>query len=277
MSTYPEKKSLQVETKEIIKSSTNSFLLTTRTSPTSVMVYIGGIYKYCIECQVFPNNQVAVLSKIEYDEKCSLSGHYERGTDTLTIISLVIGYIHDKFPLVKQLMFDDYSSRECKEKCHIDLASFYYALYGETWYMKKMGATFMKEIDKVKFQKAHETFQKSKEISRWEDLDQFVNYNYPIPVETVQKLFQESTTWTAFFSSLRDEVNDISKLCVFMQSWISTFIRNNDGLIFTSYKFTILIPSSVIPNTAYTILPYVKGGRRQTRRVWRRKKAVDLR
>jgi hypothetical protein len=276
MPKYPEIKSSQVEKNEIIKTSMNSYLLKTRTSDSTTLIYIGEIDKYCIECQIDPHDSIGLLSKIEYDEKCSLTGRYERGTDTLTIMTLMIEHIHATFPHVKQLKFDDYSYRDCSLGVYIDLAYFYYAMFGETWYMKKMGAYFMSDSDRLSFEKLHTAFQKSKETVGWALYDRYVTTEHPLSVGKMQQIFTETNTWTSFFSSLRDEVDDIAVLCMYMQPWITTFIKEKGRLHFTSYTFVMDVPNLSLTTISYELQPYVRGGCRQTRRRGH-KRAIDLR
>jgi hypothetical protein len=277
MPVYPAIKSSQVEKNEVINTRMNSYLLKTRTSDSSTLLYIGGVDTYCIECQIEPTSPIGLLSKIEYDEKCSLSGRYERGTDTITIITLMLEHIQQNYPYVKQLTFDDYSYRECAPGIYIDLAYFYYALYGETWYMKKMGAYFMSEADRSAFENLHTAFQKSKETTSWALYDRYATTEHPLPVEQMQKLYTETSTWTTFFTMVRDAVGDIGVLCAYMQPWITTFIKEHAKLRFTSYTFAMDVPNPVLSTIMYEISPYVKGGRRRTRSVSRKKRAIDLR
>ena len=101
MPRYFPKKQTQTEHRFEIATSRNKYLLTCRESSTSILIFIGGIDTYCVEFQIFPDNPIASLSKIAYDEKCSLTGRYERGTDTHTLLSLMFSYIQDNFPYVK--------------------------------------------------------------------------------------------------------------------------------------------------------------------------------
>ena len=277
MPAYPAIKSSQTEINEVIKTTANSYLLKTRTSDSSTLIYIGGIDTYCIECQIEPANPVGLLSKIEYDEKCSLTGRYERGTDITTIMTIMLEHIQSKFLYVKQLKFDDYSYRECGPGIHIDLAYFYYALFGETWYMKKMGAYFMSEADKQMFERRHSDFQKSKETMSWAQYDRYVTTEHPLQVNRIQKIYSETTTWTSFFTILRDAVDDIGSMCIYMAPWITTFIKERAKLRFTSYTFVMDIPNKRLSTIEYSILPYAKAGYRNTRKVQRRKRKVDLR
>ena len=76
MPRYHIKKPTQTETREEIETSSNKYLLTSRESEYSTMIYIGGLDSWCLECQIIRENPVANMPKIEYDERCSLSGRF---------------------------------------------------------------------------------------------------------------------------------------------------------------------------------------------------------
>lgn len=199
MPRYYAKKPTQTETREELETETNTYLLTRRSSDWSVMIYIGGITTYCIECQILHDSPIANLSKIEYDENCSLSGS-KRGSDTVGILELLLSYIQNNFKQVRQLQFDDC---ECDGRRRIDLAPFYYVFNEKTWYMNTMGAKFANEADKKTFFIANKEFQEKKITTTWEEYDRFVTTAHPLPEEDMKKLFKENETWNTFFNALK--------------------------------------------------------------------------
>lgn len=276
MPLYPEIKTTQVETIEVIKTSMNLYLLKKIISYNTTRLYLGKFNTFCIECQIDPDSAIGVLSNIDYNEKCSLTGRHDRGTDMLYMFTILIEYIKATFPHVKQLEFDDYNYRNCCPDSYMDLAYVYYAIYGETWYMKKMGAYFTNESDRLSFESIHTAFQKSKETFGWALYDRYVTTRHPLPVEQMQRIFGETDTWTSYFTRLRDEVGDITVLYMHMQPWIATFIRYAGEINFTSYTFVMDVPNPVLTPISYEPQPYSKSDTRQTRRRGRRR-AVDLR
>ena len=276
MSRYYAKKPTQTETREELETKTNTYLLTRRSSDWSEMIYIGGTTTYCIECQILHDNPIANLSKIEYDETCSLSGTFKRGSDTVGILELLLSYIHNTFKHVHQVQFDDYSYRECDDRRRIDLAPFSYVMYEKTWYMNTMGAKFANEEDSRKFLNANKAFQEKKMNTKWEEYDRFVTTAHPLPEEDMKKLFEEHGTWKAFFNALKSRLN-IADLCVYMEPWITQFVKEMAGLKFSNMRFVMDVPNPALRTIPYTSKPYVKNGGRYTVKQRKFVKAIDLR
>jgi hypothetical protein len=286
MPRYYPKKPNQTESRYEITTSENKFLLTVRESneSDSVMIYIGGIDTYCLECQLFKHSTIANLPKIMYDEKCSLTGRFERGTDVIRIMSLLITYILDTYPHVTTITFDDFSTRECEHGIHIDLAPFYYAFHNETWYMNRMNAYIYDPIDNDIFKSKTTKFQAAKVRTHWEEFDAYVTTQHPLPQSQMIELYNASTSWLAFFNSLKTALkNDMKILCEYMYPWITTFIQHFANLRFTAIKFAIPLKNPKISRVEYTLRVYVppnipsSGIGKQTRKQYKRRKAVDLR
>lgn len=278
MPSYPDKKDSQVEDKFEIETSRNKYLLTRRISPSSIMLYIGGPTTYCLECQI-ENSSEGFLSKIAYDEFCSLTGRFERGIDTKSILSVMMAYIRENYPHVQILHFNDFSTRECASKISVDLPSFYYVLYNQTWYMKNMNAWFKNAKDKELFDLRSKQFQEKKQTMSWNDFDKYVNVKHPFAEEEMRTMFEEAKTWTEYFTNLRNRMDDMSAFCEYLSSWITEFVNRVVGLRFSSYDFLMAVNNSRLEKTDYKII--TTGGRLS--RVWtrrrprRRYKNVDLR
>jgi hypothetical protein len=305
MPRYHIKKPTQTETREEIETSSNKYLLTSRESEYSTMIYIGGLDSWCLECQIIRENPVANMPKIEYDERCSLSGRFvpcesyklglfsdygpsahntkisnlnvrgSGGVDTIGIMALMISYIQNKFPHVTHITFDDYSRRNCDDRQSIDLAPFYYLFDGKTWYMNKMGAQFFNTSDLEYFTNATKRFQELKPTMTWEDYDACVNTAHPLPDTEMRTIFEESPTWFVFFNELKKRV-DIADLCIYMAPWIKDFVKRKAGLYFSSMTFVMNVPNPTLPTISYTLKPYVKSGGRYTRKQHRMRDFVDL-
>jgi len=276
MPLYYTKKTTQTETREELSTASNTFLLTRRSSDWSVMLYIGGLTTYCIECQVQYDSPTANLVKIDYNETCSLSVRFKRGEDTVRILELLLSYIQNTFKHVRQLQFDDYSSRECDERRRIDLAPFYYVFNEKTWYMNTMGAKFADKEDADTFLQATKEFQKKKPTTTWMEYDRYVTTAHPLPEEEMKTLFEEHTTWTSFFNALKSRV-DIAELCKYMEPWIQRFVKEKSGLQFSTMRFVMDVPNPTLRTVLYTSKPYVKNGGRFTVKQRKFGRSVDLR
>jgi hypothetical protein len=286
MPRYYPKKSNQTEYGYELTTSENKFLLTVRESneSDSVMIYIGGIDAYCLECQLFKDSNIANLPKIMYDEKCSLTGRFEHGTDVMRIMSLLITYIQDIYPHVLSITFDDFSTRECEHGIHIDLAPFYYAFYNETWYMNRMNAYIYDSIENGLFSSKTAQFQATKAALNWDEFDAYVTTEHPLPQSQMIELYTASKSWLDFFNSLKAALkNDMKILCDYMYPWITSFVQRFANLRFTAIQFAIPLKNPKISRVEYKIIPYIapskpsSGIGKQTRKQYKRRKGMDLR
>ena len=240
MPRYYPKKPTQVETMYELETSKNKYLLTTRESESSVMIYIGGIDTYCLECQIIKENAVANLPKIIYDEKCSLTGKFERGTDTLMLMTLLVNYVKEKYTYVSAITFDDYSTRECTPAVHIELAPFYFVFHEKTWYMDRMDAYVFDPVEKDDFITKTNKFQEAKKETSWEQYDSMVTTKHPLPESEMRALYDSSETWLEFFNALKSAMKkDMHALCLYMYPWITSFVQTVAKLKFTSIQFAI--------------------------------------
>jgi len=265
MSIYPPRKQTQTDTRQELTTNHTKYLLTIRTSPTSTLLYIGGAHFWCLECQIFPDEPSANLSKIEFNEGCSLSRRFERGKDIKTIMRLLISYLHNNYPFVKALQFTDFSYRNCIESQTIDLAPFYYVLYGKTWYMANMDATFVEDADIIRFTEASSRFNALKPIMTWEEFDSYITSAHPLPIETMKSLFTSHDTWQSYFVALLEETG-IEVLCSYMGPWITRFVERVGKLRFHSYEFKIPVPNSSLGKKEYMTMNYSARGGKYTRR-----------
>lgn len=277
MPKYPLKKDSQEEIRYEIQTKDNTYLLTIRKSETSIMLYIGGPYYYCLECQIFmdDNSNVANLSKIEYNENCSLTGNFERGKDTKAIINLLISYLIDNYPNIYKLIFNDFSYRSCSNNSNIDLAAFNYLLYGKTWYMKHLFAKFFKNTDSELFSKLSKQFNEKKKEMKWEDFDKFITSKHPLPNIDMERIFDNSESWNEYFCKLI-QIIDIDTMCVYMSDWITNFLYSVGKIRFSSYDFFLTIPyHQSFKKTNYKLVLYTHKAGKYTRRY--KKQCLDLR
>lgn len=279
MPMYHSKKESQRESRMILQTTQNKYLLTIRQSPSSILIYIGGTQSYCLECQLFQGNPIGHLSKIIYDEKCSLSGKFERGTDTKAIIALLFSYLQKEYAFVKKLTFQDMSNRECSEQQTIDLASFYYLLYGQTWYMRQMAATIVNVKQHDTFIKATKSFDEKKATISWPEFDTYITSNHPLPEDTMIKLYNNSKSWLEYFTTLRDQIG-VEELCSYMAPWVTRFIKEMAQIQFTAIEFEMPVINPKMPAIEYITLPYIiqnAGKYTRRRRASLQKRGRDLR
>jgi hypothetical protein len=271
----PPKKQTQIETQHELITNHNKYLLTVRKSPTSTMLYIGGVHFWCLECQIFPDKKVANLPKIEYNDGCSLSGKFERGKDIKIIMHLLLSYIQDNYPIVNAIHFNDFSFRNCNATQTVDLAPFYYLLYGKTWYMRHMDATFVEDDESLKFAEASERFQEMKIKMKWEDFDSYITTKHPLSVAEMKLMFESNTSWSSYFLELLEKT-DMGVMCLYLAPWITNFVAKVGKIRFHSPEFSMPVPNPFIGKIEYRIGNYIARGGKHTRRQ-PRKRGLDLR
>ena len=102
MPLIPDKRNDMKEIKYKIQTPENSYVITIRTTDTSILIYIGGKYSYCLECQLFTENSFMArikditlgdLPHVYYQDDCALDNPFLRGDDTKRILYLLISYI----------------------------------------------------------------------------------------------------------------------------------------------------------------------------------------
>ena len=94
-----------------IKSGSKNMVMTLHETDTSITIYVGNRTIYCIDVQLLKKvngelYDVGNLSKIRCIDD------FEKGTDSIMIMKLVISYIHSNYPIVKTLRFTDLSVKE---------------------------------------------------------------------------------------------------------------------------------------------------------------------
>ena len=78
----------------------------------------------------------ASISKIIYDEDCSIDTPLDKDEGSITMITSLFQYIHKQLPTITEVNFEDKSNIECIDENEIPLYYFSIAFNGETWYEK---------------------------------------------------------------------------------------------------------------------------------------------
>jgi hypothetical protein len=235
-----------------------------------ITFYVGGHTIYCIHVSLIKKDgkvsPIGYLNKIRYDQVCSLENNFMRGIDTNMILKLLLTYISRNYPTVKQLSFNDTSSRPCDNGMPISLANMSYVLYGKTWYEKNFDA-FLQGRELSVFHSYASEFHKRKQSTDWDSfIPQLQRILYmPIPEEELKDLYTQSTTWHEFFKTIHNRL-DISEFCIYVQPWLDRFM----GIYFKhnlmGFQYQMPVKDYGIN---YTEGAYQRGGRKYTRRVQR--------
>lgn len=274
MSVYYPKKQTQTENRLELITKHNKYLLTIRKSSSSTILYIGGAHFWCLECQIFHDKKVANLPRIEFNDGCSLSGHFEHGKDVKTIMRLLISYLQDNYPAINAIQFNDFSFRNCAATQVVDLAPFYYVLYEKTWYMKHMDATFVEDDDALRFAEASARFQDMKVKMTWDVFDSYITTKHPLDVSEMKTVYESKHTWSSYFLELLEKT-DIETLCSYLAPWITHFVALVGKIRFHSYDFSMPVPNPIMGKMEYSTGKYTASGGKYTRRQ-PRKRGLDL-
>lgn len=287
MANYPPKKATSIEKVYTIHSENKSYILKIRESTDTILIYIGGYHKYCIECQIYTENSfmkrikditIGDLPHVYYNERCAINQTFVRGDDTKRILRLLIAFIRNTYPNIRGLMLYDESYRECDDGASVDLAIMYYILYGKTWYMSTLDAKIAYEKDLRYFNECDEAFHKLKGMMTWEQMNEFITVALPMEEKIIKGFYEEADTWTAFFTRVRNHIG-ISEFCSFIAPWIKGFMKTLMKFDFGSVKYIIHLDSEKhLPLLQYHLEQnngYFIGGSKYTRKN-RHKKLRDL-
>jgi hypothetical protein len=288
MANYPPIKSTSIEHSYIIQSENKSYILRTRESSDTILIYIGGYQKYCIECQIFTENSfmkrikditIGDLPHVYYNEGCAINQRFIRGDDTKRILRLLIAFIRNTYPNIRGLMLYDESYRECDDGLTVDLAIMYYILHGKTWYMSTLDAKIAYESDLKYFNECEANFHRLKNEMPWEQMNEFITVALPIDEKSIKNIYNTSETWQVFFTNIRNHIG-ISDFCSFIAPWIKTFMKTLFKFDFGKVKYIISLDSDKhIPLLSYHLEPYKQKGsgfyKKYTQKN-RRKKLRDL-
>lgn len=248
-----------------VKIGSKSMVMTIHESDTSITIYVGGKDVYCIDIQIMKSNlyedsSIANFNKIRFDVDCSLGSNFVRGIDTNMILKFVITYIHNTYPFVKEMLFNDASTRTCDNGFNVNLSNMSYLLYGITWYQKHFDAYIKDKNDINKVNQNIKLFQEKKKILPWDYIkDSFTSF--PISESEMKELYKNTSTWQDFFMAINNRIG-ISQFCIFISPWIENFINRFLKLNFMFIQFHLPIKDYKID---YSITEYV-GGRRNTKR-----------
>lgn len=263
---YPIKEEHQTIDKKTILIGTKKLLLSTYEKGRTINLYIGGHDKWCIHCDLSKDGNIVksmgYLIKIRYDMLCSLDNNMSRGYDMKQMMMFLIQYIHNTYPTVKELSFNDLSVKTCDNSFQVSLATMTYLYSGKTWYEKNFGA-YISPQSSSELKKVERRFEDFKQIP-WSDMKEIIKgreHIKEISEEEFEELYTKAKTWKEFFEPIYKQI-EIADFCIFLSSWIDTFIlkyfNNLQG-------FTYIIPIKDY-KIIYESSEYKRGGRRFTKK-----------
>ena len=255
------KASQQVYTKYVTVRN-KKMIMTFHESDTSITIYIGNSRIYCIDVQLLKkvNGEFydqGHLTKIRWDRVCSLNDNFEKGTDSVMILKLILTYIFNTYP-IKSMTFTDLSTKECDDGSKINLAALKYLTVGKTWYEDNFGAS-IDESSSVFYSSLLKQLTTKKLNTTWEQLRGYIPMkSIPIEESKLQELYEKAGTWQEFFNPILQELGK-SRLCKIFSPWFDTFVMGFLRMNYISLVYVLPIKDYGI---RYTLSDYPQGGMR---------------
>lgn len=198
-------------------------------------ITLGGEYDDCISISyiytIDGKISYAKIPHLLYEPECALNKKLEKGIGTELMIKTCLKYAYKTVNSISIFEFEDMSHIDCIEKNiknskpprnnikPVNLAYFFIAYHGETWYENKFNA---KMKDPIKYKKYREsldflTDEKSKVDFREFLIISCIN-NYDI-MEYLKNKYEKSKTYREFFNLIPKK-----ERCEILYTWLNNFM-----------------------------------------------------
>ena len=196
---------------------------------------------------IYENNKPkrAKIPHLLYEPECAVGSSLERGGGTELMIKTLLRYAFNEVPTVNQFEFEDNSHIDCmdknltnapprKPKKPLNLAYFFIAYHGMTWYEARFNATM---IDKTKYKLYKEKLKFLTDAKPAFEL--FLNIIGSALSSTeeaayLEKLYNKTATYREFFEAIPK-----TKRCLVLYSWLNTFMEHYLSTSFSSSGWVI--------------------------------------
>jgi hypothetical protein len=223
------------------------YTMTIYDSPNGINFYIGSNKIYCIDINIFKNNDgsfvnFALLSKIRKDSECYAGGVYEEGVTSSNLFKFAIQFLFDKFPTIEKLHFNDTSNIPCDNGFQMNLATLKFLTTGKTWYEKSFHAVLVSESDKHTIQNHIQRLNKLKQDTPYEVFaNKFPINSIQLPLEYIIELYNNTNTWQDFFMAIETKVGK-HKFCNILSEKYYAFVDGFLGIPnFEAFKYEVNI------------------------------------
>jgi hypothetical protein len=182
---------------------------------------------------------IARLSNIEALIECVYNEinetYMENHSFGLELLNALVFILNKKYTFVKKVRFNDRSYIPCNRSLNdtVDLMSYSIALYGKTWYERKINAYIENKTiyNDYKNQVSYFTSREFKNIITYESITtKIVEDGTMFAKEELHKnynkwytYFMTSPTLPVFFKHVLSDINKNDK-CVFCNNWLSLFV-----------------------------------------------------
>jgi len=111
-------------------------------------IFIGNRKQKVCLIGTIENYDEVLLQSFGYYKECSISENLERKTGVINMMNAFIDFLKDKFPNIKKIILQDYSSFECSKETKIQTYLYYLLKYGSSYYEKIHGFQLKNELKK---------------------------------------------------------------------------------------------------------------------------------
>lgn len=201
---------------------------------------IGGDYLDCVNISYTYHDNKPVSAKLPhllYEPECTVGSSLEKGSGTEIMIKFAIQYAYNNVPSISKFEFDDDSHIDCIEKDMkktpprkptkpVNLAYFYIAYHGMTWYEARFNA---KMIDSEKYK----AYKKSllflidpKQKLPFIEFIQIIGGSFTSSssselITELEKYYTPAKTYREFFQNIPP-----IKRCHILYGWLTTFMEH---------------------------------------------------
>lgn len=223
-----------------------TMIITTYETINTIVIYIGNRDIYCMDVQLLKDTLNTIttgyLTKARWDISCSIGEPFEKGSDTIIMIKLLVTYIKDNYPHILQLLFNDMSTKSCNDNSSVSLAAMKLLTDGQTWYETHFD-TSMDILNKYIYTTIKENITKKKRELSFDVFSIYSNINIlQIPNNTLRQLYNTSNNWQDFFSNIRDIIG-ISQFCIWLSNhnWLDIFVHTILKINISTLQFALNI------------------------------------
>ena len=248
-----------------VQSNNNSYYVIVSIDDDDVThISFGGKINGCILITI--KNNIGILERVSYDERCNISGTMLRSYGTITMVKTALVFTFNTYTDLKQIQFQDHSFINCKGT-DLLLPPLYITLYGETWYEQKYNARLLNIKGYTNINKYLEHI---KNKPKWNVLWSFIHRT--ISNEDINTKISIKSIWkdTTSFKDMITYMKSHNKCELFMK-WLNIYfiyytkINILDEIYYINRDNKLLHTDIIIHKTEITN-PYIKSlNTRQTK------------
>lgn len=211
---------------------------------------VGGNYGDCLNISYFyqNNNPVrALIPHLLYEPECAIGTTLDAGGGTEIMVKAALRYAFNDVKTLPIFEFQDSSHIDCLPKDMtkaaprklarpLNLAYFYIAYHGMTWYEARFNAEM---LDKVKYNRYRKQLKFLTDPAAKPSFDEFKAiivsaFGSLEELMYVEKLYKKTSTYREFFEAIPK-----TRRCDILYPWLNTFMEHYIGSVFSVKDWTI--------------------------------------